>query len=83
MKEKALEDNRREQLAQQQLEQQRLEQQKREAELKSHEKPAKQYLKVPQNVGVHVDVPPQILQVCNSSISENTSNCVRSKFCPT
>lgn len=65
MKEKALEDNRREQLAQQQ----RLEQQKREAELKSHEKPTKQYLKVPQNVGVHVDVPPQILQVCNNSIS--------------
>lgn len=66
MKEKALEDSRREQLAkQQQQEQQRQEQHLRETEMKSPETQATQFLKVPQNVGVHVDVPQQILQVNN------------------
>ncbi|KAG8332589.1 hypothetical protein J6590_020098 [Homalodisca vitripennis] len=57
MKEKALEDSRREQLEQQRRNQQR------QAEIKTQEKQTHQFLRVPQNVGVHVDLPPQVLQV--------------------
>ncbi|XP_046683504.1 transcription factor EC isoform X3 [Homalodisca vitripennis] len=66
MKEKALEDSRREQLEQQRRNQQR------QAEIKTQEKQTHQFLRVPQNVGVHVDLPPQVLQV--KTVLENPTN---------
>lgn len=61
MKEKALEDSRREQ-EERQRQQQAKEQQLKKSEVKTQEIPIKS-LKVPQNVKVHLDVPSQVLQV--------------------